>query len=724
MADILGIGYSGLAAAQRALSTTGHNISNANTDGYSRQTVDLATNSPELFGNSYLGNGVNVAGVQRVYDEFMVNQVRVNTSSFSSVDTYQQLSSSIDNLLGNSNTSLNTGIDNYFNAVQQVANNPSSQAARQALLSQSDSLVQNFQYVNTTVNQGYSQVNTAISNSVSQINSLANNIADLNNQIVLATGIAGGGSPNDLLDQRDAQLNKLASLVSVTTVKESNGAVNVFVGNGQSLVVGSKSQALSVVPDLYDPTRNEIGYATSSGTTVDISGQISGGSLGGLLNYRSQVLDSTKNTLGQLAMGMASTINTQHHLGMDLNGNLGGDLFSVASPVVSVSRSNSGSGTVTGSLVNANDLTSSDYKLVYNGANTYNLTRLNDGQTFTIDTGGASPYSSTTIDGISLTINSGAAVGDSFLIRPTRAGVDDLSALISDPAKIAAAVPVAVTAPLSNAGSATAGQISVNNPNDRVAIQFTSLTTYDVLDQTSGATLAQGVSYTSGSNISFNGWATNISDGGTAPATGDKFYVDQGVTSSDSGNTGGAGIAQAALSPPDPGLTGAVTLTFTSPTTFTVSGATSGSPTVNVPYTSGGVISYNGWNFSITGTPATGDSFSIGANTNGTGDNGNIQKIAALQSNKSLSGGTTTYQDLYGQIVADVGTKTQEATSSRDALNTLVQQAKDARDSVSGVNLDEEAANLLKFQQAYQAAAKVISASQTIFQSLLSAIGG
>ena len=409
---------------------------------------------------------------------------------------------------------------------------------------------------------------------------------------------------------------------------------------------------------------------------------------------------------------------------MDLNGNLGGDLFSVAPPVVSISSSNTGSGTVTGSLVNANDLTSSDYKLIYNGANSYSLTRLNDGQTFTIDTAGASPYSSTTIDGISLTINSGAAVGDSFLIRPTRAGVDDLSTLISDPSKIAAAVPVAVTAPLSNAGSATAGQIIVNNPNDRVAIQFTSPTTYDVLDQTSGATLAQNVSYTSGSNISFNGWTTNISDGGTAPATGDNFYVDQGVTSSDGGNTGGAGIAQAAMSPPDSGLTGAVTLTFTSPTTFTVSGVTSGSPTVNVPYTSGGIISYNGWNLSITGTPATGDSFSIGANTNGTGDNGNIQKIAALQSNKSLSGGTTTFQELYGQIVADVGTKTQEATSSRDALNTLVQQAIDARDSVSGVNLDEEAANMLRFQQAYQAAAKVISASQTIFQSLLSAIGG
>ena len=724
MADILGIGYSGLAAAQRALSTTSHNISNANTDGYSRQTVDLATNPAQRFGSSYLGNGVNVASVKRVYDEFLVNQVRVNTSSFSSVDTFQQLASSIDNLLGDSNTSLNAGIDNFFNAVHQVANNPSSQAARQTLLSQADSLVSNFQYINTQLNQGYTQVNTAIADSVTQINSLAKNIAELNNKIVLASGSAGGGQPNDLLDQRDAQLAKLADLVSVSTVKESNGAVNVFIGNGQSLVVGSNSQALNVIPNIYDPTRNEIGYSISGSGYVNVSGQISGGSLGGLLNFRNQVLDTTKNELGRLAMGMASTLNTQNRLGMDLNGDLGGDIFTVASPSVSPSSSNSGTGSVAAALISPSALTTSDYSLVYNGGNSYSLTRLSDGQAFTIDTGGSSPYTSTVIDGISLTINAGAVAGDSFLVRPTRAGVDDLNTVISDPSKIAAAVPVAVTTPLSNVGSATAGTISVNNPNDRVVISFTSPTTYDVLDQTTGATLAQGVSYTSGGNISFNGWTAKISDGGSSPANGDTFYIDQGVTSADSGNTGGAVISQAAMSPPDPALTGAVTITFTSPTAFTVTGATTGSPTVNVPFTSGDIISYNGWNLSISGTPAAGDSFNIGPNTNGVGDNGNALQIAALQNKLTLADGTASFQDAYGQIIADVGVKTQAAGTSRDALNALLQQSTDARNAVSGVNLDEEAANMLKYQQAYQAAAKVIATSDTLFQSLLSAMNG
>ena len=723
MADILGIGFTGLAAAQKSLSTIGHNISNANTDGYSRQRVDLATNPATLYGSSYIGNGVNVADVKRVYDAFLVNQVRLDTASFNNVSTYQQLATPMDNILGDANTGLSSGIENFFNAGHQIASNPNSQAARQSFLSQADALVNNFQYINNALNQGYNQVNTAITNSISRINSLASNIAKLNNQIVLASGAAGGGAPNDLLDQRDAALEQLSSLVSVSTVEESNGALNVFIGNGQSLVVGSKSQSLSVVANLYDPTRKEIGYV-ANGASVNVSAQISGGSLGGLLNYRNQILDPTKNTLGKLAIGMASTINNQHHLGMDLNGNLGGDLFNVASPVVSAATTNTGTAAITGNLVNTNDLTSSDYSLLYNGADSYTLTRLDDGQTYSINTGGSYPYTSDVIDGVSLTINSGAAVGDRFLIRPARAGVDQLKTLISNPSKIAAAVPVAVTTPLSNVGSANVSAIQVNNPNDKVAIQFTSASTFDVLDVTTGATLAQNVSYTSGSNISFNGWSAAISDGGSGPANGDIFYVDEGITSAGGSNTGGAVIGAATMSPPDPALTDAVTITFTSANTFTVTGSTTGSPTVNVPYTDGGIISYNGWNFSISGSPASGDSFSIGPNNNGVGDNGNMQKIVALQNKLTMSGSTATYQDLYGQVVADVGTKTQEASTSHDALSALLQQSKDARNSVSGVNLDEEAANMLRFQQAYQASAKVISTSETLFQSLLSAIGG
>lgn len=722
MADTLGIGITGLNVAQRALTTTGHNISNVNTAGYSRQTVEQTTMPPQLFGSSYLGSGAHVTAIKRVYDQFLVSQVQAHTASFNSIDTYHQLATALDNLLGNSSTGLNTGIDNFFAAVQQVSADPSAQAARQTLLGQATSLVNGFQTVSGALDQQYSQVNLGLSTAVTNVNTLATTIADLNAKIVSSPGGAEGAT-NDLLDQRDQALTQLSSLVSVSSVSQSDGSINVFIGNGQSLVTGSVVQRLNVVSSQYDTGRSEIAFAGSGGS-VQISSQLAGGTIGGMLAYRSQVLDPTRNALGRLAIGMADSVNSQHHLGMDLNGNLGGDLFSTAAPDVTASSANTGTGTVGAAILNANELTVSDYKMTFNGGTSYTLTRLSDGQNFAIDTGGSSPYATGDIDGLSFTITAGAAAGDSFLIQPTRLGADQMGLLINDPAKIAAAVPVRAAASLSNIGSAVAGAVSVNKPGDRVSIRFTGPGIYDVLDQTTGATLAQGLSYTSGSDISFNGWTTQISDGGTGPAAGDVFYVDQGVASADTANTGGGAIAQPAISPPDPNLTDPVTITFTGANTFDVTGATTGTPLTGVSFTSGGVISYNGWSFSITGTPAAGDSFTISANSNGVADNGNMQQIAALQSGLTLAGGTASFQDAYGMLVADVGSKTQAANNSRDTANSLLQQSVSARDAVSGVNLDEEAANMLKFQQAYQAAAKVIATSQTLFQTLISAIGG
>lgn len=722
MADIMGIGLSGLLASQRSLTTTGNNISNVNTEGYSRQVVDLSTRTPQRFGTSFVGSGVEVANIRRVFDQFLVNNVVDNTSSFASVDTFQQYATTIDNLLGNPTTGLSAGIEGLFGAIQDVANNPSSLATRQSLLSQIGSVASRFSYINNSIDQLNNQVNTGLRNTVAEVNSLAENIAALNSKIVNASGSGVGGTPNDLLDQRDAQLYKLAQLVSVSTVTQDNGAVNVFIGNGQSLVVGSTTQALTTVSNAYDATRVEIGYASGGGGNVEITGQLSGGTIGGLVNFRNQVLDPAKNALGRIAISLSQDLNIQHHLGMDLNGDLGEDLFGVAAPEVLASSANAGTGAASATLINAGDLTTSDYRLLYNGSDTYTLTRLSDGQTFAIDTGGSYPYTTTEIDGISLTLTAGAASGDSFLIRPARRGVDDMSVTITDPAKIAAAVPVIVNTPLSNVGTAVASTVTVNRPSDRVAIQFTGAATYDVIDQSTGATLAQGLSYTSGSNVSFNGWTVQIADGSGTPASGDIFYVDKGVTSADAGNTGGADIGQASMAPPDPDLTDTVTITFTSPTTFNVSGATTGTPTTGVTYTSGDIISFNGWSFTISGTPATGDSFTVGSNAGGVGDNGNMLEIAALQDRQSLDGGNASYQDAYGQLVADVGVKTREASINRDATNVLLNQSIDARDAVSGVNLDEEAANMLKYQQAYQAAAKIIAIADVLFQSILDAI--
>ncbi len=717
--DILGIGISGLLAYQRALATAGHNITNANTEGYSRQRVELGTRPPEFSGSGYVGAGVNVESVRRVYDDFLASQVRNSTASFGQGDYLHTLSSRIDNLLADPQAGLTPALQDFFNSVQGVSNAPASLSARQVLLGESSSLVERFHSLDTRFSELHSSINIDISNIVAEINSLAQGIASANQDISLATGSGAGNIPNDLLDKRDALIVDLSKRIAVTTVPQDDGAINIFIGSGQSIVSGFRTQSLSAVQNQFDPARLDVGYKIGN-SVVNISDQLSGGKLGGVLDFRKNNLDEAKKLLGRVAIGLADTFNDQHNLGQDLNGQLGGDFFKVPAIQAQPRTLNSGTGLVAASLVNPGAITTSDYRLTYNGANAYTLQRLSDNQAFTINTGGVSPYTTEEFDGFSINITAGAAVNDSFLIRPTYTAAQNIGLVIADAKAIAAAAPIRTVAALANAGSGVIDPGVVNPPSNRVTLQFTSATTYDVVDETTGALLAQNSGYVSGSNISFNGWTVQIS--GVA-ALGDKFYVDKTVTTADAANIGAGAITAAIVSPPDPNLRDPVTLTFNNPpTTFNVTGATTGSPIATVPYVSGQPISFNGWTVKVTGTPAAGDVFTVGANTNGVSDNRNALLLTQLQTQRTLDNGTATYQDAYGQLVANVGTQTHQAKITRNAQEVLKNQAIESRDSLSGVNLDEEAADLVRLQQAYQAAAQMISVSDTLFQSLLGAV--
>lgn len=717
---ILGLATSGLAAYQRALKTTSQNIANVNNEGYTRQRVGFAARTPEIAGNGFVGTGIEVKTITRMYDQFLATQVRDGTSSQNEMDTYYNLASRIDNLLADPQAGLMPGLDGFFAAVTGVANDPSSQPARQVMLTEAQSLVNRFKFLDRQLASLDQNINSQLRSSVTEINAIASNIGDLNNQIVRALGASSGQPPNDLLDQRDELLGKLAEKVTVTTVTQDDGAVNVFVGNGQALVAGAITQKLAILPNKYDPTRYEIGYQSGSATTL-ISSQLRGGTLTGLLNFRDQVLDTARNALGRVALSVAQDVNRQHALGMDLYGQAGGNFFSLPAPAVHPHGDNTGAGAVSATVTGAKDLAASDYVLAYNGANAYTLTRLSDKQTFSIDTGGASPYTVEEIDGLSLTITAGAAAGDRFMISPVRSAANDVALAVTDTRRIAAAAPVRSAATYSNVGNGAISAVRVNSPNDPVTIRFTGAATFDVIDDTTGMTLAQNLGYTSGSNISFNGWTVQIANDGGPPAAGDEFYVDGGVTTPATANTGSAVMSPATINGADPDLTDAVTITFTSATTFNVTGATTGTPTAGLTYTPGQPISFNGWTVSLTGAPATGDSFTIGPNTSGTGDNRNALALAALQKTQTMGDRSATYAGAYGQLVADVGARTSEAKINRDARGELLGQLMDDRDRVSGVNLDEEAANLMKFQQSYQAVAQLITVSNTLFDSLLGA---
>lgn len=635
MADLLNIGTSALLSLQRALSTTGQNIANVNTAGYSRQRVNFATLPPEATGAGFLGTGVKVDSITRSYDQFLAQDVRSRSSSSAGFSTLSSLTSRIDSLLADPSVGIAPGIERFFGALQDVANNPGSIPERKVLLGEANELAGRFQTLDAQLRSLNSEVSQRITTTVSDINALASNIASLNEQVVRATTQSGGQPPNDLLDARDQAINRLAEKVGVTTVTQDDGAVNVLVGNGQALVVGFTASQLQTFRDPFDATRVNVGIAGLASST-DIGRFLSGGELGAALSFRGGVLDSTRNELGLLAAGIAATFNAQHSEGMDLNGQLGGNFFRPLQPAVSGSSGNTGSATVTAALADVGQLTGADYRLSFDGSQW----TLRNQQTGATQTGAGPAFS---IDGVDITISGTPAAGDSFLVQPVAQGANLFAVELTDAAAFAAASPVRSSTGSANLGDARLSSLAV--------------------DSVAGLPLAGAITLT------FNPDAL------------------------------GAGV---------PG--------------YDVAGSAGGPIAYDPATDSGGIaVTLGGLSFELAGTPAAGDTLSIANNTDGSGDNRNALALGALQTASILDGGTASYQDSYAGLVADVAVRSRQASAAADAEGTLLQQAISARDSVQGVNLDEEAADLLRFQQAYQAAAQVISVADTVFQTLLDA---
>ncbi len=537
--NILGIGQSALTAAQVGLNTTGHNIANASTPGYSRQVVVQGAALSQNFGYGFMGQGTEVSTVKRVYNEYLGVQVQTAQASKSGLDTYYAQMRQIDNLLADTTVGLSPALQEFFKGVQEVASNPSLVPARQTALSAAESLAARLQGMAGRLREMEQGVNSQVISSVSAINSYAQQIASLNDAIGKAQR-ASGQPPNDLLDQRDQLVVDLNKEIKATVVKQGDGDYNIFIGNGHPLVVGQKTSTITNVASPTNPEKIEVAYQAADGSTVIVgeSGFV-GGKLGGLIEFRTKSLEPAQNALGRVAIGLGTTFNAQHQLGFDLNGVAGGAFFNVASPVVRASGLNLGTATVTASISDTSALTTSDYHLSYDGSN-YTLTRLSDR---TVTTFAGFPQ---TVDGVDINLAGPVVAGDAFLIRPTNAGASGISVAITDPAGIAAA-------------------------------------------------------------------------------------------------------------------------------------AAAGAP----------------------------------------GDNRNALALGALQTTNTLGNGSVTYQGAYAHLVSQVGNKTRELEVTSSAAGKLLTESKLAVQAESGVNLDEEAANLLRYQQAYQAAAKVMQIASEMFDMLL-----
>lgn len=640
--SILSIGQSALAAAQAGLDTTGHNIANAFTPGYSRQLIIQASAGGQDTGLGFLGKGTSVVDVRRVFSDFLNTQVLTAQTSKSGIDSYYAQLKGIDNMLADTSAGLSPAIQDFFRGVQTLSSDPNSAAARQSLLSSAETLAARFQSLSGQLEDLRQGVNQQITSTVGTINGYATQIANLNDAIAVAQAGASGKAPNDLLDQRDQVINDLSKEVKVSVVKQGD-VYNVFIGNGQPLVVNTTTYGLTAVTSPTDPTRTEVGYTNNGVTTVlSENSLMGGGTLSGVLDFRANSLDLAQNSLGRVAIGLADTFNAQHKLGQTQTGAMGGAFFSVGSPVVVSSSNNTGAAVATATISNAGALTTSDYRLQYDGVN-YNVTRLSDGA---VTTFAAFPQ---TIDGVDFDLTAGAVAGDTFMIRPTVAGAAGFNVAITDKSEIAAAAPIRTAVATTNFGIA---QISAGS----VDATYTAATVTPPVTMTYNA-------------------ATNELTGFPA------------------------------LMP--------VTVTTNGVATVFAAGAP-------VTYTSGSTISFGGASFTITGAPGDGDTFTIGPNTNGLGDNRNALLLGALQSANTLANGTTSYQGAYAQLVNLVGNKTNELKITGSAADKLLTQAVASQQSESGVNLDEEATNLLRYQQAYQAAGKVMQTASTLFDVLLS----
>ncbi len=632
----LNIGVTGLNAANLGLTTTSHNIANVSTPGYSRQVIVQGSNIPVRTGAGFVGQGTNVQTIKRMYDQYLGQQVLTAQAGASEMDSYLSQISQIDNLLADSTAGISPSLSSFFKGMQDVAANPSSVTSRQSMLSAAQSLAARFQSLDQRMSQIREGVGSQITSQVTAINSYSKQIADVNQAIFMARAGSQGQEPNDLLDQRDHLIAELNKVVRVTTVAQGDGALNVFVGDGLPLVVGAENYSLTTKPASGDPKRLVVAMQSPGGGSSEISEtQITGGTLGGLVGFRSSTLDSAQNALGRVAIALALDMNNQHQLGQDLNGVMGGNFFNMGSPSAVAGTTNTGSGQLaaTFSSTASADLTTSDYQLTYTAANTYVMTRLSDNVSWTGTS--AAAVATAAGQGFDLNLTGTANVGDTFKIEPTKGGGSNLKVAITDARNIAVAAPMRAAAATANKGTGSVTPGTVNTPP-----------------------------------------------------------------------------------PPNANLQQAVTITFVDATHFNVTGTGTGNPT-NVAFTAGSNISYNGWTIQISGAPAAGDVFKVEKNANGVSDSRNVVAMAALQTTNTMVGGSAGYQSAYAQMVSEVGNKARQVKTVGEAQQNLVTQASTAQQSMSGVNLDEEAANLLRFQQAYQASAKIISTAGTLFDTLL-----
>lgn len=637
MSAALNIATRALNTNLSALQVIGHNIANVNTEGYSRQSVQLQISDYQQFGNGFFGKGVEINTVTRAHDAYLTREASLAKSVAAADNLLLSRLKQLEDIFPMGEAGLGAAMNDMLNAWSDVASAPGNLTARVVVIARAEELAARMRNTAGQMDLLAQGAELQVKGTVSTVNRLAQDLASVNQRIIETQGQSH--TPNDLLDQRDQLLSQLNQYIQTTTVPADDGTVSVFVGGSQPLVLGQSANSLAMTRDVTDSSRIGLSFVQAGASTVLEDAVLGGGELAGLMTFLHQDLPDLQNQLGRMALALASEMNEQNRLGIDLQGVAGADFFVPPAQAPALpAPANTGNASITTAVADPTALIASDYELRFE-AGGLNVVRLSDGTA-------TGPLTlPATVDGLRFEIQAGAAAaGDRFLVRPFAAAARDLNMAISAPDRLAAASPVLV-----EPGTANAGGLSVEN-----------------------------------------------------------LY---------------------AVSP-SANLTDTVTLSFLADGSFTATGLGPGNPVPDNPgppasynYVPGQRIEFNGWSLSLRGSPTAGDSFTISAAPPGsTPQNaGNASAVLALREQPTFEG--VPLADGYTSLFSSLGTRVQSAQFAASFTAQVATSTENARAGVSGVNLDEEAARLLQFQQSYQAAAKFLQIAQSTFDTLLQTVG-
>ncbi|MNG67413.1 Flagellar hook-associated protein 1 [compost metagenome] len=635
------------------------------------------TKGGQQVGQVFIGSGTTLADVRRVYNAFLENQLRSTTSLSSDATSYLNQITPLDTALSSSDTGITAALKSFFSAMQDAAAKPTEDASRQLLLTSAQSLAKRFNTLSAQLNQQNSDINANMASIADKVNALTQSIADLNGQISKMTAV--NGQPNDLLDQRDGAVRELSALIGADVVEQKNGNYDIYLKNGQALVLGNTTQTIGVQPSATDPTRMSL-ILNRGSTKMDITSTTTGGELGGLIRYRKDTLDPALNELGRVALVVADAINSQLAQGIDKNGDFGATLFGDINSAAAISQrsvaktgNSAGSGNLDVTIKDTGKLSTSDYQVTFTSATGYSVRKLPEGTDMgSFDLTDTPPP---VIDGFTLSLNGGGlSAGDSFKITPTRNAAAGIDTVLTDPKRLALASPLTATSGSGNKGTG-------------VITQPTLTSEMDIYDATQRSQLQAGLKYSTPVKLVFG-------DDTSSPQAY-KMYDAKGT------EIGSGTIV--------PGQENKLQL--------------------SVPMVDGSGNSLGGnftFEMSVSGAPKNGDSYTVALTGAGSADNRNALSVIDLQTKSTVEVGANgkgiSFTDAYAKLVSNVGGKAGQAQMDSDATTALHASAVESRNGLSGVSIDEETGNLVKFQQYYTASSQIIKAAQETFATLINSL--